>query len=53
MIHDFFLWRASWMKLSDGQVSQMTSKEFDKYEGAISEFMRHGTFSYDLFSADR
>ena len=41
------------MKLPDGQVGQMTSKEFDKYKGAISEFMRHGTFSYDLFSADR
>ena len=41
------------MKLSDSQVSQMTSKEFDKYEGAISECMRQGTFIYDLFSADR
>ena len=31
----------------------MTDKEFDKYEEAISESMRNGTFSYDLSWAAR
>ena len=31
----------------------MTDKEFDKYEEAISEAMRNGTFSYDITGAAR
>ena len=41
------------MKFSETQVSQMSDKEFDKYEEAISESMRNGTFSYDLSGAAR
>ena len=31
----------------------MTDKEFDKYEEAISESMRNGTFNYDMTGAAR
>jgi len=41
------------MKFSESQVSQMTDRDFDKYEEAISEAMRNGTFSYDLSGAAR
>ena len=41
------------MKFSESQVSQMTAKEFDKYEETISESMRNSTFSYDLSGAAR
>jgi hypothetical protein len=41
------------MKFSETQVSQMSDKEFDNNEEAISESMRNGTFSYDLSGAAR
>ena len=41
------------MKFSESQVSQMTAKEFYKYEETISESMRNSTFSYDLSGAAR
>ena len=41
------------MKFSESQVKQMTDKEFDKYEEAISEALPNGTFSYDMTGAAR
>ena len=41
------------MKFSESQVSQMTDKEFDKYEEAISKSIRNGIFSYDVSGAAR
>jgi hypothetical protein len=41
------------MKFSENQVSKMSDKDFEKYEEAISESLRSGTFKYDLSGAAR
>ena len=41
------------MKFSKSQVKQMIDKEFDKYEEAISESMRNGTFNYGITGSGR
>jgi hypothetical protein len=41
------------MKFSEIQVSKMSDKDFEKYEEAIGDAMRSGTFNYDLSGAAR